>query len=118
MRVTGNVKPDEVSIERQLQSDFATVRLRENISKITITDTNTGSEIEMYQYDEYTVQVRYREELQSDIESNLQDWLTTGRTLEYNPNASAVADLAAENAAYASNMNELDASYREGVNSV
>ena len=118
MKVIGNVSPNPVSVEQNLANNLVEIRLRENVRKISEEGLKSDEQIEMYQYDEYVLHIPNREGLKEDIESDLQDWLMTGRKLEYNPIASAVKDLEHENAVYASNIAELDASYREGVNSV
>lgn len=72
---------------------YAEVRLRENISKITVEDTHTGKAVIMYEYDEYTFCLKNYDGLKADIENNLSDWLTTGRNIEVNEQASSVQDM-------------------------
>ena len=60
------------------------VRVRENVRQITETE---------FEYDEYILHVKDRDGLKEDIEANMGDWLTTGRTLEFNESASAVVDM-------------------------
>lgn len=74
---------------------YVEVRLRENINEVTETDPQTETTITMFEYDEYTFLLKDREGLQADIESNLNDWLITGRTLEVNESASIVQDMKA-----------------------
>lgn len=74
---------------------YVEVRLRENINEVTETDPQTETTIIMFEYDEYTFLLKDREGLQADIESNLNDWLITGRTLEVNESASIVQDMKA-----------------------
>jgi hypothetical protein len=84
MRVQGNKNPDTIHIERYLpKAGYVEVRLTENAVQL---------EEELYQYDEYVLQVPNRENLREQIEANLGDWLITGRTLEVNENASEMAD--------------------------
>lgn len=71
------------------------VRLRENIKEVTETDPQTETPLTMFEYDEYTFLLKDREGLREDIESNLSDWLITGRTLEVNESASIVQDMKA-----------------------
>jgi len=71
------------------------VRLRENIKEVTETDPQTETTLTLFEYDEYTFLLKDREGLQEDIESNLSDWLITGRTLEVNESASIVQDMKA-----------------------
>ena len=74
---------------------YVEVRLRENINEVTETDPQTETTTTMFEYDEYTFLLKDREGLQADIESNLSDWLITGRTLEVNESASIVQDMKA-----------------------
>lgn len=71
------------------------VRLRENIKEVTETDPQTETTLTLFEYDEYTFLLKDREGLQEDIESNLSNWLITGRTLEVNESASIVQDMKA-----------------------
>lgn len=71
------------------------VRLRENIKEVTETDPQTETSVTLFEYDEYTFLLKDRAGLQEDIESNLSDWLITGRTLEVNESASIVQDMKA-----------------------
>lgn len=88
MRVKGNVSPDVLDIEPYAPTlEYAEVRLRENINEISVFDKMTETPITMYEYDEYTFVLREKEGLQADIEANMDDWLTTGRTLEVDPMA-------------------------------
>ena len=94
MRVRGNISPNSVSVENHvILPGYAEVRLRENISKITVEDTHTGETIIMYEYDEYTFCLKNYDGLKADIENNLSDWLTTGRNIEVNEQASSVQDM-------------------------
>lgn len=94
MRVKGNVSPDVLGIEAFApMPGYVEVRLRENIKEIHVLDEMTEAEITMYEYDEYTFHLRDKEGLQEEIEANMSDWLTTGRTLEINEGASIVQDM-------------------------
>ena len=94
MRVRGNVSPNTVSIEKHaILPEYVEVRLCENISKITVEDTQTGKEIVMYEYDEYTFCLKNYDKLKEDIENNLSDWLATGKSLEVNEQASSIQDM-------------------------
>ena len=55
--------------------------------------------------------------MQAEIESNLAEWLATGRMLEVNENASVVQDMRTEIANSVS-TGDLEAAYKEGVNSI
>ncbi len=88
MRVRGNVSPNVLDIEAYAPTlGCVEVRLRENINEISVSDEMTETPITMYEYDEYTFVLREREGLRGDIEANMDDWLTTGRTLEVDPMA-------------------------------
>ena len=68
---------------------------RDNIKEVTDIDPQTETSVTMFEYDEYTFLLKDREGLREDIESNLNDWLITGRTLEVNESASIVQDMKA-----------------------
>lgn len=94
MRVRGNTSPVPILIESYLPLErHVEVRLRENINEVTETDPQTETTVTLFEYDEYTFLLKDREGLQEDIESNFNDWLTTGRTLEVNERASIVQKL-------------------------
>lgn len=94
MRVKGNVSPNVLDIEAFApMPGYVEVRLRENIKAVPVVDEMTETEITMYEYDEYTFHLREKESLQEEIETNMSDWLTTGRTLEINEGASIVQDM-------------------------
>ena len=94
MRVRGNVSPQTMTIEPYHSiPGRVEVRLRENIKAVSATDEMTADEIIMYEYDEYTFHLKNKEELKEEIESNMGDWLATGRTMEVNDNASDLQDM-------------------------
>lgn len=96
MRVKGNVSPVTLSMEPYLPLEgYVEVRLREGIKEVTETDPQTETSVPIFEYDEYTFLLKDREGLREDIESNLNDWLITGRTLEVNESASIVQDMKA-----------------------
>ena len=88
--------------------DYVEVRLRENVRQ------HQDGEFE---YDEYVIHVKEKDGLQAEIESNLAEWLATGRMLEVNENASVVQDMRTE-IANAVSTGDLEAAYKEGVNSI
>ena len=89
MKVKGNLSPAQVSVERYLpKQGFAEVRIRNNIEPITVIDEETNEETKMFQYDEYVFLEQDRENLESDILQNFDEWVETGRQLEINENAS------------------------------
>lgn len=113
MRIRGNVSPAPILVEPYpAREGYAEVRLRENIKTVVETDTQTQVEITMYEYDEYTFHVPNRDGLRDDIESNLADWIATGRTVEVNQNASVVQEqlenLSAQNAEYEKALSEIE----------
>ena len=94
MRVKGNVSPNVLDIEAFApMPGYVEVRLRENIKAVPVVDEMTETGITMYEYDEYTFHMREKESLQEEIETNMSDWLATGRTLEINEGASIVQDM-------------------------
>lgn len=96
MRVKGNVSPVTLSMEPYLPLEgYVEVRLCEDIKEVTETDPQMETSVPMFEYDEYTFLLKDREGLREDIESNLSDWLITGRTLEVNESASIVQDMKA-----------------------
>ena len=110
MRVKGNVSPNVLDIERYRPiPGYVEARLRENINEVTVVDEMTEQEIKMFEYDEYTFVIREREGLREDIESNMADWLATGRTLEVHQNASIVADQRRDINAYEQALSEIEA---------
>lgn len=85
MRVEGNAIPAAVRVENYMPlPGYVEVRLVENVTE------KSGT---LYEYDEYTLHVKDRDGLRDEIEANLDDWLTTGRTLEVNEGASIVRDM-------------------------
>ena len=116
MRVQGNASPAAVTVESYWpMPGYAEIRLHENKKDITPTDVENPTPL--FEYDEYVFHVKQRDGLQEEIESNLAEWLATGRTLEVNERASIVQDMRAE-IADAITPASLDAAYREGVNSI
>lgn len=94
MRVNGNIAPAPILIEPYpAREGYVEIRLRENIKEIA-TPENAA---QMFEYDEYTFHVVSREGLQQKIESNISDWLATGRALEISENASALRDATDQN---------------------
>lgn len=109
MRVKGNVSPNVLNIEPYApKPGYMEVRMRDNINPIVEKDEMTGQEISMFEYDEYTFVLPDREDLREDIESNMEDWLATGRTLEVNENASIVADQRRDINAYEHALSEIE----------
>lgn len=107
MRVRGNVSPDVLNIEPYRPvPGYVEVRLRDNINEVTVVDEMTEEETVMFEYDEYTFVLPERENMREDIETNMTDWLVTGRTLEVNEEASIVQDMKAALEILGVNTNE------------
>lgn len=88
MRVKGNVAPTVLSIEDYEPIEGKVeVRLRENIEEVETEDTMTGETVTGYEYDEYVFILDNIKGLKKAIEADIDNWLTTGRTLEVAPNA-------------------------------
>ena len=116
MRVQGNASPAAVTVESYWPTPgYAEIRLYENVKDITPTDVEDPTPL--FEYDEYVIHVKEKDGLQVEIESNLAEWLATGRMLEVNENASAVQDMRTEIANSVS-TGDLDNAYREGGNSI
>jgi hypothetical protein len=69
MKAESNTQPTLFLIEAD-----GTVLLRENIVEIVKTDAN-GIQLVGYQYDEYRLNVTYRDNLSQKINNNFADWL-------------------------------------------
>lgn len=116
MRVQGNGSPAAVTVVSYWpMPGYVEVRVSENIVDITPTDIENPAPL--FEYDEYVIRVKEKAGLQSEIESNLAEWLITGRMLEVNENASVVQDMRTE-LKNAVSTGDLEAAYKEGVNSV
>lgn len=116
MRVQGNASPSAVTVESYwLMPGYAEIRLHENIKDITPTDVENPTSL--FEYDEYVIHVKEKDGLQAEIESNLAEWLATGRMLEVNENASIVQDMRTE-LKNAVSTDDLENAYKEGVNSI
>ena len=116
MRVQGNASPSAVTIESYWpMPGYAEIRLHENIVDITPTDIENPAPL--FEYDEYVIRVKEKAGLQAEIESNLAEWLITGRMLEVNENASVVQDMKIE-LKNTESTGDLENAYREGVNSI
>ncbi len=97
MRVKGNIKPDVLSIEGYEPIEGKVeVRLRENITEFETEDTMTEETIKGYEYDEYIFIMDNTKGLKKSIEADLDNWLTTGRTLEVSPLATLYVNAKAD----------------------
>ena len=105
MRVQGNEYPASITVEKYLPiSGMVEVRLRENVSEITVEDSETGSPITLYEYDEYKKILPERPDLKKDIIASMSEWLTTLRTLEVDENASILRAARDENSSLLDEM--------------
>lgn len=110
MIVKGNIKPNVLNIAPYApKAGHVEVRMRDNITPTVEKDDMTGQEISMFEYDEYTFVLPDLEGLREHIETNMADWLATGRTLEVNQNASIVADQRRDINAYEQALSEIEA---------
>ena len=92
MRARGDVSPKTISIETYPQQEgYVEIRLRENITEKT--EQINEQPVKYFDYDEYLLVVPNREGLQNEIETNFNDWVLTGRALEFNDNASIARDM-------------------------
>lgn len=109
MKVQGNAYPETITVEPRIDmTGIVEIRIRENINDVSYIDQETGQNITMYEYDEYTFILPDRDGLREDIEANMVDWLATGRTLEVNSNASIVADQHRDINAYEAALSEIE----------
>lgn len=91
MRVTGNEKPEQIIVERcYAQPEYSEIRIRENARKKSVSDEN--GTYNMWEYDEYVFQVPNREGIMEDVESNLAEWIETGRNLETDVNSTVTCE--------------------------
>ena len=92
MRVRGDVSPNTISIETYPQQEgYVEIRLRENITEQT--EQINEQPVKYFDYDEYLLVVPNQEGLQNEIETNFDEWLLTGRTLEFDENASKAHEM-------------------------
>ena len=112
MRVTGDAYPPTVAVAPYFpKKGFSEVRIRNNVTQVSDEDRT------VYTYDEYVFIVETVDGLQQKVEGNLDAWIATGRALETNENASIVQDMRTEIANSVS-TGDLEAAYKEGVNSI
>lgn len=109
MRVQGNISPAILAMEPYFPDPgYVEIRLRENIKEVTSTDPVTKGTFAAFEYDEYTFIVKDRVGLRQDIESHLDEWISTGRTLEVNESASIVVDQRCNINAYEQALSEIE----------
>lgn len=98
MRVKGSVIPDQVTVEPYAEG-VVEVRIRENVMA-------GDTEQDGYEYDEYVFHVPEQKGLKETINSNLKEWLITGRNIEVNENASVIHDMKSALEVMGVNLNE------------
>lgn len=109
MRVQGNVYPETITVEHRIDmTGIVEIRIRENINDVSYIDQETGQNITMYEYDEYTTLSADRPGLKNEISENIQDWLATLRAIEVNQNASIVRNMQNDITAYETALTEIE----------
>lgn len=89
MRVRGSKSPNAFSIDTYGgDPNKVEVRLYENIKHYEEKREGTEETIKGYEYDEYLFILDNVENLSETIQNNLDEWLSTGRTLEVDTRAS------------------------------
>nr|DAK92493.1 MAG TPA: hypothetical protein [Caudoviricetes sp.] len=117
MRIRGNLSPKPLEIDTHpTKSGYALVWLRDNVKTVEETDER-GETVSCYEYDEYTIAVKFYTNLQRDVEANHEEWIETLKEMEFNPDASIAADMRAA-LAEAVTADEITAAMDEGVNSI
>lgn len=108
MRVQGNVYPETITVEHRIDmTGIVEIRIRENINDVSHIDQETGQNITMYEYDEYTTLSADRPDLKNEISENIKDWITTLRTIEVNQNASIVRNMQYDMTTYETELAEI-----------
>lgn len=89
MKVQGNNSPPQVEIrQHETNRQLAYVILRENIK-----DIHTEEAPELFEYDEYSVCCLNDESLESIVREHFDEWIETGREVEFNALASISVDM-------------------------
>lgn len=92
MRVRGDISPNTISIETYPQQEgYVEIRLRENVTEVT--EQINEQPVKFFEYDEYLMIIPNRDGLQKEIETNFDEWVLTGRTLEFNDQASMAHEM-------------------------
>ena len=85
MQTRSNIKPPELEVEKC--TNLAVVICRENIQE------EVGPEGEtLYSYDEYRTLTTWRDSLEASAKEHAQEWLETGKQMEYDQVASDVRE--------------------------
>ena len=80
MKAESTIKPKLYSVENC--GGIAEVVLYENIKKQSRTDPDTGNNSTYYTYDEYRLNVPYRDNLSGEIAANRSAWLSAALAAE------------------------------------
>ena len=108
MRTQGNIYPETITVEPRIDMPgIVEIRIRENINDVSHIDQETGQNITMYEYDEYTTLSADRPDLKNEISENIKDWITTLRTIEVNQNASIVRNMQYDMTTYETELAEI-----------
>ena len=108
MRTQGNIYPETVTVEPRIdRPGIVEIRIRENINDVSYIHQETGQNITMYEYDEYTTLSADIPGLKNEISENIQDWITTLRTMEVNQNASIVRNMQYDITTYETELAEI-----------
>lgn len=70
--------------------DTATIRFAENVTEKVIEATEDEEMQTVYEYDSYTLEVKNRADLESDVSNNLDNWLAKAKQIEYDEVAAEV----------------------------
>lgn len=81
-------RPPSFSIS--VSDDTATIRFAENVTEKVIETTEEEEQQTVYEYDSYTLEVKNRANLESDINNNYDSWLAKAKQLEYDELAAEV----------------------------
>ena len=73
-----------------VSDDIATIRFAENITEKVIEATEDEEKQTVYEYDSYTLEVKNRADLESDISNNFDNWLAKAKQIEFDEVAAEV----------------------------
>ena len=109
MKVQGNAYPETITVEPRIDmTGIVEIRIRENINDVSYIDQESGQNITMYEYDEYTTLSTDRPGLKNEISENIKDWLATLHVMEVNQNASIVRNMQNDITAYETALTEIE----------
>lgn len=73
-----------------VSDDIATIRFAENVTEKVIEATEEEEQQTVYEYDSYTLEVKNRADLGSDISKNYDSWLAKAKQIEHDELAAEV----------------------------